>query len=785
MKHYYFILLLFFYFAPISAQVANIIDLHNNDADGLPAPPYAVGADVAVEGIVTCGTGVYSSTNFEVYVQDETAGVNAFLYQSIPAELEEGDRVRISGKIAHYRGLTEVGDITDVQILEHNQQTPAPLILNCSQVEASFLPDQSEPNEGRLIQLNGVQVVSGSNPVFTLQDASGECLLFLDPDVNLEPPNGVFSVIGILKQYDSSEPFTGGYEVSPRYASDFIVGDGPAFVQQPREIKISTTGVVFQWQTKEPATASLFYAQRGEELPASGIEISNAALVQEFEVAGLQPATIYHGLVQAADAAGVRQSKDFVFSTASSESSGDIQVYFNHSVNHDVKWRQAAAGNRDLSDIMIDRINNAAYSIDAAYYSFTHDKIFQALFLAHNRGVSVRFIYEADNYNDKVKWLADAGVPVISDKFGNNDGRGYMHDKFLVIDARNHSSGADDWVVAGSANATFGGAENNAENVVSINDETLAAAYTLEFNEMWGSESESPDAARSRFSARKADNTPHRFNIGGVWVEQYMSPSDATENRIIDAVGTADKGLFFCIYSFTSDGIEKAMKDLYLRDPSFLLRGVFDAAAAHNTGSAYDPMHGQGPGAWGRPADIFTDKVPYLLHHKYLLIDGPFRESHPIVVTGSHNWSYSANSRNDENTLIIHDADIANQYYQEFAARYKEAGGDGDLTVDVEKAQEKPQTFQLAQNYPNPFNGTTVIQVQTTPQLQTGELELRITDVLGRRVRMLHGKKVGVNQVRFKWDGADDFGRAVGSGVYLAALVDGCSSRFIKMTFLR
>ena len=91
MKHYYFILLLFFYFAPISAQVANIIDLHNNDADGLPAPPYAVGADVAVEGIVTCGTGVYSSTNFEVYVQDETAGVNAFLYQSIPAELEEGD----------------------------------------------------------------------------------------------------------------------------------------------------------------------------------------------------------------------------------------------------------------------------------------------------------------------------------------------------------------------------------------------------------------------------------------------------------------------------------------------------------------------------------------------------------------------------------------------------------------------------------------------------------------------------------------------------------------------
>lgn len=785
MKRLTITVVLLFYILPASAQVASIIDLHKNDANGLPAPPYAIGADVSIEGIVTCGVGVFSTTNFEVYVQDETAGVNAFLYQSIPADIEEGDRVRISGTIAQYRGLTEVGDITDVQVLDHNQQTPAPLILNCSQVAASFLPDHSEPNEGRLIQINGVRVISGSNPVFTIQDGSGDCLLFIDPDVNVEPPSGVFGVIGILKQYDSTQPFTDGYEISPRYAGDFIIGDGPVFVQQPKETKISANSVVFKWQTKEPASATFYYARRGDELPADGVEISGEALVQEFEVTGLQPATIYHGLVQAADAAGVRQSKSFVFSTASSESSGDIQVYFNQSVDHSVKWRQPAKGGRDLSTIMIDRINNANYSIDAAYYSFTHDKIFQALFLAHNRGVSVRFIYEADNYNDNVKWLADAGVPVISDKFGNNDGRGYMHDKFLVIDARNHTSGADDWVVTGSANATFGGAENNAENVVSINDEALAAAYTLEFNEMWGSENESPDAAQSRFSARKTDNTPHRFNIGGVWVEQYMSPSDATENRIIDAIGTANKGLFFCIYSFTSDGIENAMKDLYLRDPNFLIRGVFDAGAAHNTGSAYDPMHGQGAGAWSRPADIFTDKVPYLLHHKYLLIDGPFRESHPIVVTGSHNWSYSANSRNDENTLVIHDANIANQYYQEFVERYRQAGGGGDVTVDVEKLQDDPRTFQLAQNYPNPFNGATVIQVRAPQNVQARELELRITDVLGRSVRMLHGSDSGANQVRFEWDGADDSGRAVGSGVYLATIVGSLSPRIIKMTFLR
>jgi len=44
--------------------------------------------------------------------------------------------------------------------------------------------------------------------------------------------------------------------------------------------------------------------------------------------------------------------------------------------------------------------------------------------------------------------------------------------------------------------------------------------------------------------------------------------------------------------------------------------------------------------------------------------------SDPFVITGSMNWSANGEDTNDENTLIIHDADIANQFYQEFAARY-------------------------------------------------------------------------------------------------------------------
>ena len=58
--------------------------------------------------------------------------------------------------------------------------------------------------------------------------------------------------------------------------------------------------------------------------------------------------------------------------------------------------------------------------------------------------------------------------------------------------------------------------------------------------------------------------------------------------------------------------------------------------------------------------------VPNSLHHKYAIADANVSASDPILLTGSHNWSSNAENNSDENTLIIHDATIANIYLQEF-----------------------------------------------------------------------------------------------------------------------
>ena len=77
---------------------------------------------------------------------------------------------------------------------------------------------------------------------------------------------------------------------------------------------------------------------------------------------------------------------------------------------------------------------------------------------------------------------------------------------------------------------------------------------------------------------------------------------------------------------------------------------------------------------WNNKAQVYFDGEDKLLHHKYLILDVN-SESDPMVVTGSMNWSANGDDTNDENSLIIHDAAIANQFYQEFAARLYMAFG--------------------------------------------------------------------------------------------------------------
>ena len=89
----------------------------------------------------------------------------------------------------------------------------------------------------------------------------------------------------------------------------------------------------------------------------------------------------------------------------------------------------------------------------------------------------------------------------------------------------------------------------------------------------------------------------------------------------------------------------------------------------------------------------------------------------------------------------------------------------------------------MLQNVPNPFNPTTSIAV--TFDQDYSEASLRVYDVLGRQVRTLHEGSVTAGMHNFVWNGIDNSGRSVASGVYITKLVTPNGSRTIRMVLVR
>lgn len=97
-----------------------------------------------------------------------------------------------------------------------------------------------------------------------------------------------------------------------------------------------------------------------------------------------------------------------------------------------------------------------------------------------------------------------------------------------------------------------------------------------------------------------------------------------------------------------------------------------------------------------------------------------------------------------------------------------------------------PKAFSLSQNYPNPFNPTTTIQYSIPEGFSNREIRLVIFNVRGQVVRNID---LGINKVpgvySYTWDGHDDRGVEVSSGIYLYRLMNGSKSITKRMLLLR
>jgi phosphatidylserine/phosphatidylglycerophosphate/cardiolipin synthase-like enzyme len=751
----YFTVVLFFiifvtYFTE-AQTVVPIADLRYNDTNGVPV---GIGQIFTIAGIVTSSN--QFGNNGPGSVRDETAGVCVY-GPGFSNSVNIGDSVTVTAVLTQYRGLTELSfDSSGASVIVHssgNETTPEIITINDISTQQW---NGYEEFEGTLIRLNNVTIQGtgnfAGNTNYNISDPTGTLSsgLRIDNDVSSiigqAIPSSAVDIIGILQQYKFSPPYNSGYQLLPRFILD-IVGDGEPLILNPViAADIDTNSFNVYFNTVRNGNSKVKYGL------TSNLELDSVVVMEDttfhiVPVTDLEESTLYYFRAYSTNAAGTSESSLQTVTTASSNPEiGTINVYFNFSVDTTVAISgNAARGNVDFKQKLMERINLATYSIDMAVYSFFGmPEIADAIIAAKNRGVKVRVVYDNRDTQNSMQALINAGIPVLK-RTGGLDG--IMHNKFFIFDVRD-AVYTNDWLWTGSWNVTSTELTWK-NNVVEINDPAIASAYQLEFEEMWGSSDDLPNQANAKFGPQKTDNTPHTFNIGGRDVRLYFSPSDGATAKIVSAVNSANDDIYFAMFAYTRPDIATAMNNRFNSGVTDI-RGIIDQVGT--LGSQYNYL------------DTFAEMFPAngnTQHHKYGIVDASLWQSDPTTITGSQNWSNAGENDNDENTLIIYDGYITNQFMQEFKKRYNEAGGTGSFTipvVDVKDHERVEINYTLYQNYPNPFNPTTTIRFEVPFSQQ---VELAIFDMLGREVKVLYDDiaPAGILTIDFKADG-------LSSGIY-------------------
>jgi phosphatidylserine/phosphatidylglycerophosphate/cardiolipin synthase-like enzyme len=687
--------------------------------------------EVTVSGTVTNG----QELGIIRYLQDGTGGIPA--YGTQVEDVLVGDSITVTGVLKDYNGLLELDPITE---LTNHGQANAPIAPQPFQ-----LSQIGESTEALLASVPNCTFAAGgntftSNTSYNISDDSGDSEIYVRSD---HPLVGELIPIGPVTITAISSQFTfdgfGGYQLLPRNTAD-IISPNPLNIISSIDLSDQTeNGYSLSWTTDVASTTEAYFTSdiTGANLEGNHItEPTSNGTDHTLSFESLNPGEVYFTQIFSVLDQDTAFSNVGAYATVS-ESSGEIDVLFNQSV--DTTFATSSdnyAISTNLKDSIIAYIDRAQTTLDIACYNINNTQIVNAVNEALDRGVQIRYIGEGQNNNIGLGSLNDE-IPFLLRE--NADGSG-MHNKFIVTDYQDTDSS---FVLTGSTNFTNGNLFSDPNNLVVVQDRSLAKAYTIEFNEMWGSNGAEPNPASSKFGSEKTNNTPEKFKIGQKDVELYFSPSDATTSGIDDALQSADTSIDFALLLITQNQLASTLVEKagnFFVTVTGILNDVFV------NGSDYEDLISNG-------ADVVEHTPDELLHHKYAIIDHSEPNSDPTVITGSHNWSASAETVNDENTLIIHDADIANQFYQEFMARYNE------LVVSV--AERNQLEFGL---YPNPTAGGLNIELGEEFTTQTA---LSIYDVSGKKVlsENLVGASAGQKQ-------QIDVSSLV-SGVYILALQSG------------
>jgi phosphatidylserine/phosphatidylglycerophosphate/cardiolipin synthase-like enzyme len=252
------------------------------------------------------------------------------------------------------------------------------------------------------------------------------------------------------------------------------------------------------------------------------------------------------------------------------------------------------------------------------------------------------------------------------------------HNKFLVVVDKN---GNPKTVWTGSTNWTTTGLCTQLNNALIANDPDVATAYLEQWKLLRAVGSSHPSTLPA------ANKTP--AEVGGTAAKTVRSsvhftraPAKVDLAALTDIVKSTQEGLLFLMFIPGASGVLADVRALAAAKPNLLVRGVVSElpkgrqdehtgttttvkvtvvgapTPSQNTSQTYDVVQPEGnphPAAWWAAETThqqFLSGIGHaIIHSKVLLVD-PFSDD-PTIVTGSHNFSTSASTTNDENFIVV------------------------------------------------------------------------------------------------------------------------------------
>ncbi|WP_438315246.1 CehA/McbA family metallohydrolase [Sporosarcina sp. FA9] len=255
-------------------SIATIEDVRKSDAQGKPVN---LNKFFTIEGVVTFENGVLGAQKNNFFIQDETAGINVFGSFDHNLKINRGDRLKVTGKVIYYNGLTEF-EPTAVLRINEGDVLPTPVDVTIVDMNTfNFI----EPLEGSLATVSGKvtnSVLAGTGYNVTIADDNAKTTLLrvmIDTKIDMDTQivtNKSYTFTGVIGQYTTKVTANDGYQLFPRDSRDIasILG----LSHEGLATAYKDTNITFEAFADGAQSVTVFYRNIGDgtysDLPMSG-----------------------------------------------------------------------------------------------------------------------------------------------------------------------------------------------------------------------------------------------------------------------------------------------------------------------------------------------------------------------------------------------------------------------------------------------------------------------------------------------------------------------------------